>query len=58
MLDDQIEHKALLQKQGTMTRMEKGMNKEHLKGYKANQTLPTVMIPGLQNESPLRSKVA
>ena len=57
MLDDQVLHNAMLGKQGTMTQMEKGFNRTDLKGFKLEQVQPAAMIPGLQNESPLRNVV-
>ena len=37
MLDEQIKHKQMLGKQGTMTQMEKTMNRNDLSGFKASQ---------------------
>ena len=36
MLDDQIKHKKMLEKQGTMTQTEKGLNKEQLRNFKSD----------------------
>ena len=47
----------MLEKQGTMTQTEKGLNREQLKDFKNVQTAPQAMIPGLFNESPLRNAV-
>ena len=57
MLDEQVMHKQMLVKQGTMTQMEKNLNKEELKGFKKNQIRPNAMIPGIFSESPLRKNV-
>lgn len=57
MLDEQIKHKEMLSKQGTMTQTEKGLNRDQLKDFKIVEARPQAMIPGLFNESPLRNAV-
>ena len=55
MLDEQIRHKQMLVKQGTMTQMEKSLNRADLQGFKASETSLNAMVPGLFSESPLRN---
>ena len=56
-LDEQIRHRQMLEKQGTMTQMEKSINRGELKGYKDTQIIQGAMIPGIFGQSPLRNTV-
>ena len=55
MLDEQVEHKKILVKQGNMTQIEKGLNRAELQDYKSNERRINAMVPGICSESPLRS---
>ena len=56
-LDEQIKHKELLSKQGTMTQLEKSINKGDVQNYKQSEQRPNAMVPGMFSESPLRNIV-
>ena len=45
----------MLQLQGNMTQMEKGMNKNEMKDYKMKSNNPNAMVPGMFSSSPLRN---
>ena len=45
----------MLVKQGTMTQMEKGLNRGVLQEFKAGEASLGAMVPGLFSESPLRN---
>ncbi len=50
MLDEQVQQKQMLKQQGTMTQMEKSINKTDLKGFKnSDENLGASMVPGMFN---------
>lgn len=53
-LDSQVKQKEIMLRQGTMTQMEKSINKGELVGYKASEVKISSMVPGIFNESPMR----
>lgn len=53
-LDAQVMEMQRLKHQGTMTQVEKAMNKHELKGYKNSDANIYSMLPGLQSESPVK----
>lgn len=56
-LDRQLQNKISMKGQGNMSQLEKRLNKADLKAYKEYDGTNYSLIPGIQNQVPIRNSV-